>query len=88
MLLTVLAELEVAGEIDDFAHDVTGLPGCGLLSTAAATVVADHGSLGLVPIVAIGWSYVPLSTFISVCRMPFCAHSVKAATAAKQVINV
>jgi hypothetical protein len=38
MLLTVLAELQVAGSIEISPITVTGRPVCGLLSTPAATV--------------------------------------------------
>src|SRR5262249_39577978 len=49
---------------------VIGLPGCGRLFTPAAVVVVVHGSVGFVPIFAIGLSQVPFSTVNSGCRIP------------------
>src|SRR5208283_2065895 len=57
---------------------VTGLPGSGFLSTPAAMVVSVHGSAGLLPMVAAGWSHVPLVTAISGCRILFCAYKANA----------
>src|SRR3954471_1525516 len=48
---------------------VIGVPGWGLLSTPAATVVLVHGWAGLVPSFAIGLSYDPFSTAISGWRI-------------------
>src|ERR1051326_7610874 len=45
------------------------LPGCGLLSTRAATVVAVQGSVDFTPSVAMGLSQVPAPGVISGCRM-------------------
>src|SRR6185437_13970550 len=66
---------------------VMGWPGCGFLSTPAATVVSlqTAPAAGFLPSVAMGLSQVPFSTVISGCRIPFCwANKTTAAVAANR----
>src|SRR5436853_170386 len=73
-------------------------PGCGLLSTPAATVVAVHGSAGLVPMLIAGLSHVPVVAVISGWRIadfagaflgaPFLSCAESATAAAITIVTV